>query len=67
MPNVISPDGSIRQDNWAVVPRPDEGESLAIPSDQPALVPADLWLAGHEHFAGPVDRPVRRNAQDDTE
>ncbi|MBD3642414.1 MAG: DUF934 domain-containing protein [Marinobacter sp.] len=52
MPDVINADGTIRQDNWVVVPRPEEGESLAIPSDQPALIPADLWLAGYEHFAG---------------
>ena len=52
MPNVISLDGSIRQDNWVVVPRPAEGESLDIPADQPALIPADLWLAGYEHFTG---------------
>ena len=50
MPNVISLDGSIRQDNWVVVPRPAEGESLDIPADQPALIPADLWLAGYEHL-----------------
>ena len=55
MPNVISPDGTIRQDNWVVVSRPAEGESLDIPADQPALIPADLWLAGYEHFTGRQD------------
>lgn len=49
MPDLITSDGSIRQDNWVVVPRPADGESLAVP-DQPALIPADLWLAGKEHF-----------------
>ncbi|MDF0750360.1 DUF934 domain-containing protein [Marinobacter sp. 71-i] len=49
MPDVITSDGSIRKDNWVIVPRPADGESLDIP-DQPALIPADLWLAGKEHF-----------------
>ena len=40
MPNVISPDGSIRQDNWVVVPRPAEGESLDIPADDKARLKA---------------------------
>jgi len=52
MADVIKADGTVRPDNWVVVPRPEEGESLAIPSDQPALIPADLWLAGYEHFIG---------------
>lgn len=52
MPEVIKWDGSVHQDNWVVVPRPEEGESLAIPSENPALIPADLWLAGYEHFTG---------------
>ncbi len=51
MPEVITKDGSIKQDSWVVVPRPADGESLDIP-DQPALIPADLWLAGKEHFEG---------------
>ena len=49
MPDVITSDGSIRQDDWVVVPRPADGESLDVP-EQPALIPADLWLAGKEHF-----------------
>ncbi len=49
MPDVITADGSVRQDNWIVVPRPADGESLDMP-EQPALIPADLWLAGKEHF-----------------
>ncbi|MEQ9547761.1 MAG: DUF934 domain-containing protein [Marinobacter sp.] len=51
MPEVITKDGSLKQDSWVVVPRPADGESLDIP-DQPALIPADLWLAGKEHFEG---------------
>ena len=44
MPDVITSDGSIRQDDWVVVPRPADGESLDVP-EQPALIPADLWLS----------------------
>ena len=54
MPNVITEDGSILQDDWIVVERPAEGESLDIPS-RPALIPVDLWLAGKEHFLGRQD------------
>ena len=67
MPNVISPDGTIRQDNWVVVPRPAEGESLDIPADQPALIPADLWLAGYEHFTGRQDIGVWFDSHDEPE
>ncbi|MBW0146327.1 DUF934 domain-containing protein [Marinobacter arenosus] len=52
MPDVIFQDGSIQPDRWTVVPRPAEGESLDIPEQGQALIPADLWLAGYEHFAG---------------
>ena len=52
MPDVIAADGTIRNDDWVVVPRPAAGESMDIPEDKPVLIPADLWLAGHEHFAG---------------
>jgi uncharacterized protein (DUF934 family) len=45
MPEVITVDGNIISDEWVVVERPGEGESLDLP-DQPALIPADLWLAG---------------------
>lgn len=54
MPEVITADGSIINDEWVVVERPAEGESLALP-DQPALIPADLWLAGKEHYEGRRD------------
>ncbi|MCK7550101.1 DUF934 domain-containing protein [Marinobacter goseongensis] len=51
MRDIISRDGTISADTWVVVPRPADGDALSIP-DQPALIPADLWLAGKEHFEG---------------
>jgi uncharacterized protein (DUF934 family) len=54
MPEVITNDGSIIKDDWVVIERPADGESLDLP-DQPALIPADLWLAGKEHFEGRKD------------
>ncbi|MBE0484828.1 DUF934 domain-containing protein [Marinobacter sp.] len=55
MPDVIAANGTVRNDSWVLVARPAEGDSLDIPADQPALIPADLWLAGYEHFAGRED------------
>jgi len=66
MPDVIQKDGSIRTDNWVVVPRPEEGESLDIPQ-QPALIPADLWIAGFEHFNGREDIGVWFDSHDEPE
>ncbi|QSP93779.1 DUF934 domain-containing protein [Marinobacter salinisoli] len=54
MPEIVLHNGSIKQDDWVVVPRPEEGESLNVP-DQKALIPADLWLAGYERYAGRAD------------
>lgn len=51
MPEVIREDGSIHPDDWVVVERPEEGDSLVLP-DSPALIPADLWLAGKERYQG---------------
>ncbi|MCK2147667.1 DUF934 domain-containing protein [Marinobacter alexandrii] len=67
MPDVISQDGSIRQDDWIVVPRPAEGESLDIPEQSKALIPADLWLAGYEHFTGRDDIGVWFDSHDEPE
>lgn len=67
MPEVIYRDGSIRQDEWTVVPRPAEGESLDIPEHKKALIPADLWLAGHEHFSGHDDIGVWFDSHDEPE
>lgn len=67
MPDVIYQDGSIRQDDWVVVPRPAEGESLNIPEQTRALVPADLWLAGYEHFTGRDDIGVWLDSHDEPE
>ncbi|MCG2580001.1 MAG: DUF934 domain-containing protein [Marinobacter sp.] len=66
MPEVITKDGSIKQDSWVVVPRPEDGESLNIP-EQPALIPADLWLAGKEHFEGRDDIGVWFDSHDEPE
>lgn len=66
MPDVITSDGSIRQDNWTIVPRPADGESLDVP-DQPALIPADLWLAGKEHFEDRDDIGVWLDSHDEPE
>ncbi|SFR46036.1 Uncharacterized conserved protein, DUF934 family [Marinobacter daqiaonensis] len=51
MPNIVRHDGTITSDDWTVVPQPAEGESLELPKG-PALIPAELWLAGREHFEG---------------
>lgn len=67
MPDLITLDGSIRNDNWVVVSRPAEGESLAVPEDQAALIPADLWLAGHEHYAGRDDIGVWFDSHEEPE
>ncbi|WP_379865109.1 DUF934 domain-containing protein [Marinobacter sp. M5B] len=66
MPDVITSDGNIRQDDWVVVPRPADGESLDVP-EQPALIPADLWLAGKEHFEGRDDIGVWLDSHDEPE
>jgi len=66
MPDVITSDGSIRQDDWVVVPRPADGESLDVP-EQPALIPADLWLAGKEHFEDRDDIGVWFDSHDEPE
>ncbi|MGP9831287.1 MULTISPECIES: DUF934 domain-containing protein [Marinobacter] len=67
MPDVIAADGSIRNDSWVVVERPAEGESLNVAAGQPALIPADLWLAGYEHYAGRDDIGVWFDSHDEPE
>lgn len=67
MPDVIAADGTIRNDDWVVVPRPAAGESMEIPEDKPILIPADLWLAGHEHFAGKPSVGVWFDSHDEPE
>lgn len=54
MPDIVTLDGSIRADDWSVVPQPDEGDSLVLPEGR-SLIPAALWLAGKEHFLGNQD------------
>ncbi|MCL7944565.1 DUF934 domain-containing protein [Marinobacter sp. ATCH36] len=66
MPDLITSDGSIREDNWVLVHRPSDGESLDIP-EQPALIPADLWLAGKEHFEGRDDIGVWLDSHEEPE
>lgn len=51
MPEIVRHDGSVVADNWQVVAHPPEGEPLRLP-DSPCLIPAELWLAGHEHYTG---------------
>ena len=67
MPDVIAADGTIRNDDWVVVPRPAAGESMDIPEDKPVLIPADLWLAGHEHFAAKPSVGVWFDSHDEPE
>lgn len=52
MPDIVFKDGSIGQNHWAIVARPEEGESLDIPEQQQALIPADLWLERREELTG---------------
>lgn len=66
MPDVITSDGSIRQDNWTIVPRPAEGESLDVPQPY-SLIPADLWLAGKEHFEDRDDIGVWLDSHEEPE
>lgn len=66
MRDIISRDGTISADTWVVVPRPADGDALSIP-DQPALIPADLWLAGKEHFEGRDDIGVWFDSHDEPE
>ncbi|WP_404362442.1 DUF934 domain-containing protein [Marinobacter sp.] len=64
MPEIITRDGEIREDNWTLIPRPDEGESLKL-HDTPAMIPADLWIAGREHYQGRDDIGVWLESHDE--
>ncbi|KPQ01474.1 DUF934 domain-containing protein [Marinobacter sp. HL-58] len=66
MPDVITSDGSVRQDDWVIVPTPAEGESLVVPPE-PALIPAGLWLAGKEHYEGRDDIGVWLDSHEEPE
>lgn len=66
MPDIISKDGSVKADNWVVVPHPAAGDSLEL-TDAPSLIPVDLWLAGREHFAGRSDIGVWLESHDEPE
>lgn len=67
MPEVITAEGALRQDDWVVVPRPEEGEALALPEGKPALVPADLWLENESTFANRADIGVWFDSHDEPE
>ncbi len=66
MREVIAIDGSLRDDDWVVVARPEEGESLALP-EQLALIPVDLWLENEQQFAGRQDVGVWFDSHDEPE
>lgn len=67
MPDIIAVDGSLRSDNWAVISRPEAGETLKIPEGQPSLIPVDLWLEGYEQYAGRDDLGVWFDSHDEPE
>ncbi len=64
MPDIITRDGDIKPDSWTLVPRPAEGEGLELPQG-PAMIPADLWLAGYEHYKGRSDIGVWLESHDE--
>ncbi|MBS3804662.1 MAG: DUF934 domain-containing protein [Oleiphilaceae bacterium] len=66
MPDIITRDGEIKKDNWTLVPRPEEGESLDLP-EGPALIPADLWVAGKEHYQDREDIGIWMESHDEPE
>lgn len=65
MPDIIFRDGSVRQNPWVVVQRPEGVESLDIPEQQPALIPAQLWIENREQFAGNDDIGVWLDSHDE--
>ncbi|WP_372965131.1 DUF934 domain-containing protein [Marinobacter sp.] len=67
MPDVIAVDGTVHNDDWVVVARPADGDSLELPEGQPALIPADLWLAGYEQYVGRADIGAWFDSHDEPE
>ncbi|OHY82725.1 DUF934 domain-containing protein [Marinobacter sp. AC-23] len=67
MPDIIFQDGSIRQNQWVVVFRPESGEPLDIPEQRQVLIPADLWVANRERYAGNENVGVWLDSHDEPE
>lgn len=67
MPDVIFRDGSIRQNQWNVISRPESGGVLDIPAQQRVLIPADLWVANRDQYAGNEDVGVWLDSHDEPE
>lgn len=67
MPDIIFKDGSIRQNEWVVVLRPEGDEALNIPEQQRALIPAEFWLENREQFAGNNDIGVWLHGHEEPE
>ncbi|MEQ5833881.1 DUF934 domain-containing protein [Marinobacter sp. NFXS9] len=53
MPDLIRHDG-LHNDEWTLVPAPEEGQELTLP-DGPALLPAAVWKENRNHYAGRND------------
>ncbi|OEY67681.1 DUF934 domain-containing protein [Marinobacter sp. X15-166B] len=64
MPEVISSQGVISHDDWVLVERPAEGETLTLPSG-PVLVPLDYWAANAGELSGRGDIGVWLDGHDD--
>lgn len=67
MPDIIFKDGSIRQNEWVLVQRPEGDEALNVPEHQRALIPADMWLENREQFAGNNDIGVWLHGHEEPE
>ncbi|WP_417514835.1 DUF934 domain-containing protein [Marinobacter sp.] len=67
MPDIILQDGTTRQNQWIVVPRPGGGEALNIPDNQRALIPAERWVQSRESFVGRDDIGVWFDSHDEPE
>ncbi|WP_166268272.1 DUF934 domain-containing protein [Marinobacter caseinilyticus] len=64
MPEVITQDGQIKADQWTLVERPAEGETIELPTG-PAIIPADIWYANKNQFAGRDDVGVWLESHDE--